>query len=234
MEYRKLYKQINFIFSLDGKCGGLQMMNVLQMFVNKFLRNLFGKKKHIKLGLYGPPNAGKTTLANRICQDWLGEEMGTVSNVPHETREIQIKEKVNIKSGNKELSFNLVDTPGIATRIDYEDFMKKGMKEKEAKKRAKDATKGVIDSIKWLDEVDSVVVVLDSSKDPYSQVNVTIIGNLVARNIPVLVVGNKTDLKRSNLKKLSSAFPQYDVIGISAKQGNNIDNFYESLFKVVK
>ena len=234
MEYRKLYKQINFIFSLNGKCGGLQMMNVLQMFVNKFLRNLFGKKKHIKLGLYGPPNAGKTTLANRICQDWLGEEMGTVSNIPHETREIQIKEKVNIKSGNKELSFNLVDTPGIATRIDYEDFMKKGMKEKEAKKRAKDATKGVIDSIKWLDEVDSVVVVLDSSKDPYSQVNVTIIGNLVARNIPVLVVGNKTDLKRSNLKKLSSAFPQYDVIGISAKQGNNIDNFYESLFKVVK
>ena len=93
--YRKLYKQITFIFSLNGKCGGLQMMNVLQMFVNKFLRNLFGKKKHIKLGLYGPPNAGKTTLANRICQDWLGEEMGTVSNIPHETREIQIKEKIN-------------------------------------------------------------------------------------------------------------------------------------------
>lgn len=210
------------------------MMNVLQMFLNKFLRNLFGKKKHIKLGLYGPPNAGKTTLANRICKDWLGEEMGVVSNLPHETREIQIKEKVNIKSGNKEISFSLVDTPGIATKIDYEDFMKKGMKEKEAKKRAKDATKGVIDSIKWLDEVDSVVVVLDSSKDPYSQVNVTIIGNLVAREIPVLIVGNKTDLKRSNLKKLNSAFPQYDVIGISAKQGNNIDDFYESLFKVVK
>ena len=210
------------------------MMNVLQMFLNKFLRNLFGKKKHIKLGLYGPPNAGKTTLANRVCQDWLGEEMGVVSNVPHETREIQIKEKVNIKSGNKELSFNLVDTPGIATKIDYEDFMKKGMKEKQAKKRAKEATKGVIDSIKWLDEVDSVVVVLDSTKDPYSQVNVTIVGNLVARDIPVLVVGNKTDLKKSNLKKLRAAFPQYEVIGISAKKGNNVDAFYDSLFKVVK
>ena len=209
------------------------MMNVLQMFFDKFLRNLFGKKKHIKLGLYGPPNAGKTTLANRICQDWLGEEMGVVSNVPHETREIQIKEQVNITSGNKEISFNLVDTPGIATKIDYEDFMKKGLKEKQAKKRAKEATKGVIDAIKWLDEVDSVVVVLDSTKDPYSQVNVTIVGNLVARNIPVLVVGNKTDLKRSNLKKLRAAFPQYEVIGISAKQGNNIDEFYDGLFKVV-
>ena len=195
---------------------------------------IFKKKKHIKLGLYGPPNAGKTTLANRICQDWLGEDMGVASNIPHETREIQIKEQVNIKSGNKEISFNLVDTPGIATKIDYEDFLKLGVKEKEAKKRAKEATKGVIDSIKWLDEVDSVVVVLDSTKDPYSQVNITIIGNLVARDIPVLVVGNKVDLKRSKLKKVKSAFPQYEVIGISAKKGNNIDNFYDTLFKVVK
>ena len=210
------------------------MMNVLQVFLNKYLLKLFKKNKQIKLGLYGPPNAGKTTLANKICEDWLGEPMGSISNVPHETREIQIKEQVIIKSGKKEISFNLVDTPGIATRIDYEDFLKFGMKEKEAKKRSKEATKGVIDSIKWLDEVESVVVVLDSTKDPYSQVNITIIGNLVARDIPVLVVGNKVDLKKSNMKKLKSAFPQYEVIGISAKKGNNMKNFYKALFKVVK
>ena len=211
-----------------------KMMNVLQVFLNKYLLKLFKKNKQIKLGLYGPPNAGKTTLANKICEDWLGEPMGSISNVPHETREIQIKEQVIIKSGKKEISFNLVDTPGIATRIDYEDFLKFGMKEKEAKKRSKEATKGVIDSIKWLDEVESVVVVLDSTKDPYSQVNITIIGNLVARDIPVLVVGNKVDLKKSNMKKLKSAFPQYEVIGISAKKGNNMKNFYKALFKVVK
>ena len=211
-----------------------KMMNALQLFLNKYLLKLFKKNKQIKLGLYGPPNAGKTTLANKICEDWLGEPMGSISNVPHETREIQIKEQVIIKSGKKEISFNLVDTPGIATRIDYEDFLKFGMKEKEAKKRSKEATKGVIDSIKWLDEVESVVVVLDSTKDPYSQVNITIIGNLVARDIPVLVVGNKVDLKKSNLKKLKSAFPQYEVIGISAKKGDNMKNFYKALFKVVK
>jgi len=186
------------------------------------------------MGLYGPPNGGKTTLANRICQDWLGEDMGSVSNVAHETREIQIKEQVNIKSKNgKELSFNLVDTPGIATKIDYEDFMKAGLKEKEAKGRAKEATKGVIDSIKWLDEMDAVVVVLDSTKDPYSQVNITIIGNLQARKIPVLLVGNKVDLRKSKIKKIQSAFPQYDVIGISAKYGKHVDNFYEKLFEFV-
>ena len=209
------------------------MIEALKGLVNKFLNNIFKKKKHIKLGLYGPPNGGKTTLANKISKDWLGEEMGSVSNIAHETREIQIKEQIHIKSEGKEISFNLVDTPGIATKIDYEDFMRSGMKEKDAKKRAKEATKGVIDAIKWLDEMEVVVVVLDSTKDPYDQVNITIIGNLQARKIPVLLVANKIDLKKANIKKIESAFPQYEVVGISAKYGNKIDNFYKALFKLV-
>ena len=210
------------------------MMNIIKKFINKVFTGLFGKKKELKIGLYGPPNGGKTTLANRICKDWLGEEMGKVTNIAHETREIQIKEELTIKSKGKELKFNLVDTPGIATKIDYEDFMKSGLKESEAKKRAKEATKGVIDSIKWLDDMNIVIVVLDATIDPYSQVNITIIGNLQARNIPVLLVGNKVDLKKANLKKIQSAFPQYDVVGISAKYGNNIDEFYEALFAISK
>ncbi len=211
------------------------MIKGLKSFFSKF-RKLFKKKKKIKLGLYGPPNGGKTTLANRICKDWLGEEdaMGKASNIAHETREIQIKEQVVIKSKGRELIFNLVDTPGIATKIDYEDFIKAGMKQKEAKSRAKEATKGVIDAIKWLDEMDAVVVVLDSTKDPYSQVNITIIGNLQARDIPVLLVGNKIDLKKSDIKKVEAAFPQYAVVGISAKTGSNIESLYDGLFKLVK
>jgi small GTP-binding protein len=205
--------------------------------IRSLLKNLFGKlfkkKGDVKLGLYGPPNGGKTTLANKICVDWLGEEMGSVSSVSHETREIQIKEEVKIQSDGKELTFNLVDTPGIATKIDYEDFIKAGLKEKEAKQRAKEGTKGIIESIKWLDDMDAVIVVLDSTLDPYSQVNITIIGNLQARNIPVLIAANKTDLKKADLKRIEAAFPQYPVVGISAKYGNNIDHFYKELFKLV-
>lgn len=210
-------------------------MKFFSKIFNKLFRNIFRKKGEVKLGLYGPPNGGKSTLANKICVDWLGKEMSSVSNVPHETREIQVKEQINIENdkGNK-LTFNLVDTPGIATKIDYEDFLKKGMKKKEAKSRAKEATKGVVDAIKWLDKMDSVVVVLDSTKDPYSQVNITIIGNLAARNIPVLIVANKVDLKKSDVEKVEAAFPQYDVVGISAKYGDNVEDFYENLFKLVK
>jgi GTPase len=206
------------------------MIKLLQQFIKKVFRDLFKRKKHIKLGLYGPPNGGKSTLANRICKDWLGEEMSSVSHIAHETREIQVKEEIKMEKDGKELSFNLVDTPGIATKIDYEDFLKQGLKSTQAKTRAKEATKGVVEAIKWLDDMDCVIIVLDSTKDPYSQVNITIIGNLQARNIPVLLVANKTDLKKSKVKKIEAAFPQYEIVAISAKKGKNMDEFYEALF----
>ncbi len=203
--------------------------NIKELHYNDWVYDLTVEGTHTFLTSSGLI-AHNTTIANKICQDWLGEDLGVVSNIPHETREIQIKEEVKVESKGKTLTFNIVDTPGIATKIDYEDFMRAGLKEKEAKKRAKEATKGVIDSIKWLDEMDSVLVVLDSTKDPYSQVNVTILGNLAARDIPVLIVANKTDLKKSSIKRIQSAFPQYDVVGISAKYGDNVDQFYEALF----
>lgn len=209
------------------------MGNFLTDLFNK-LSLLFGKKKDIKLGLYGPPNAGKSTLANRICKDWLGEEMSSVSSVPHETREVIVKEKIEVKSKGKSLTFNLVDTPGIATKIDYEDFLKFKMNKDTAKERAKEATKGVIEAIKWLDNMDAVVVVLDSTINPYSQVNITIIGNLAARNIPVMIAANKTDLKKSDIKAIEAAFPQYPVVGMSAEKGHHMEEFYEQLFRVVK
>jgi len=210
------------------------MIRIFKNFINGMFFKIFQKKKNVKLGLYGPPNGGKSTLANRICIDWLGEEMSSVSNIPHETREVKIKEEISIKSkSGKELKFNIVDTPGIATKIDYEDFLKHKMSEKKAKARAKEATKGVIDAIKWLDNMDLVMVVLDSTKNPYDQVNVTIIGNLAARDVPVLIVANKTDLKKADIKKIENAFPQYDVVGISALKGKNVEELYESLFRMV-
>ena len=200
----------------------------------KVFQRFFKKRKKIKLGIYGPPNGGKTTLANRISQNLLGEELNwKVSNISHETREIQIKENVVLKSGNRELTFNLIDTPGIATKIDFEDFLKSGLSQEKAKNRAKEATKGVIEAIKWLSNMDAVLIVLDSTKNPYSQVNITIIGNLQARNVPVIIIANKIDLKKANIEKIKTAFPQYKVIGISAKYGYNMDKLYEALFELV-
>ena len=210
------------------------MIKIIPNFFKRIFSNLFKKKENIKLGFYGPPNAGKTSLANRICKDFTGEEMGKVSKIPHETRKIQFKEKVEIEYRGKKIIFKMIDTPGIATKIDYEDFLKYKLSKKEAKKRAKEATQGIVESIKWLDDMDIVVIVLDASENPYNQVNITIIGNLVARKIPILIVANKIDLGRADAKKIEAAFPEYDVVGISAKKGQNLEEFYESIFKLTK
>jgi len=210
------------------------VIKIIKNFFSRIFVDMFKGRDNVALGFYGPPNAGKTTLANKICKDWTGEEIGSVSKVPHETRSVQFKEQVEIKYKGKSLTFKLVDTPGISTKVDFEDFMKFKLKKKESQKRAKEATQGIIESIKWLDDMNAVVVVVDSTQNPYSQVNVTIIGNLAAKKIPVLIVANKADLKRADLEKVESAFPDYEVVGISAKTGKNMEEFYESVFELAK
>lgn len=209
-------------------------IKVFKNFFGRILSKIFKNKKDIKLGFYGPPNAGKTSLANRVCKDFTGEEIGSVSKIPHETRNVQFKEKVKIEYKGKKMTFKMIDTPGISTRIDYEEFLKYKVKKGTAKKRAKEATQGVIESIKWLDDMDIVIIVLDATENPYNQVNITIIGNLVARKIPVLIIANKIDLKKADIKKVEAAFPEYDVVGISAKYGKNLEEFYEAIFKLSK
>lgn len=262
----------------------------------KFLfSSLFGRKKVIRLGIYGEPNTGKTTLANKISMDWLGEPVGEVSEMPHTTRTIQKKEHIEVKHGSKKLVMNLLDMPGLATQVDFRKFMKfykpvsnpdgianlktselkkiavdakvdaegskkeivkklkaklseneirkiilklnikqpkgKGKKysKEEAKKIAEEATKGIVEAIKWLDNVDTVLVMMDSTKDPLTQVNIMLVGNLEAKGIPMVIVANKTDLKNASVDRIRNAFPQYSVIGVSALKGSNLEELYDAI-----
>ncbi|OYV14746.1 MAG: small GTP-binding protein [Methanosaeta sp. NSM2] len=190
------------------------------------------KKKRAKIGLYGPPNAGKTTLANRILHDWGGgggDSFGSVSPIPHETRRAMRKEGVVINANGSSIELDIVDTPGMATKIDFKEFMAFGLPEVEAKKRAKEATEGVIEAIKWLDDLDGVLLIMDSTEDPYTQVNVTVIGNMEARKLPLIIVANKMDLPDASPARIKAAFPQHSMVQISALEGSNIDNLYQAI-----
>ena len=198
---------------------------------SSIIQKIFGKK-HAKIGIYGPPNVGKTTLANRILRDWTGDVMGSVSDIPHETRRAKWKTNIKIDNGGSSLMMDLVDTPGISTKIDFKEFMNTyGLTKEESRMRAKEATEGVIESIRWLEDIDGVVLVMDATQDPFTQVNVTIIGNLEARNLPILIAANKIDAEDASPATLKSAFPQHPVVPISALTGYNTEKLYNKMVK---
>ncbi|AUB60103.1 MAG: GTP-binding protein [Methanobacterium sp.] len=209
------------------------MVDIMRIFRKKFFTDIFnkliGKEKKLKIGFYGHPNSGKTTLANRMTKDWTGKSLGLVSEIPHETRRVYRQERVTLSYDGVELDFDIIDTPGIATKIDYKNFLQYGLSEQEAKERAKEATKGIIEAIKWLDDVTGVLLVVDSTKDPLTQANITIIGNLEARKIPFVIVANKVDLPESNSERILSVFPQHKVVSISALHGENTDKLYKAM-----
>jgi len=205
------------------------LKSIKKLFSLKGIKKIFRRKKQIKLGFYGAVNAGKTTLANKIALDWLGQEVGRVSEIPHETREVQKIEDVEVKTNNGSLHMNLIDMPGIATQVDYKSFESYGLETEDALQRAKEATKGIIEAIKWLDNVNAVLLVMDASEDPYTQVNITIIGNLEARDIPLIIVANKIDVENASPESIENAFPQHVVVPISAETGENIDDLYQAI-----
>lgn len=213
-------------------------MSILSI-IKKTLLSIF-KKKNACIGIYGPPNAGKTTLANRILKDCsygINNKkkdpllFGSISHIAHETRRVQRHQHLKIETKNNNIKLDIVDTPGLATKIDFHDFMKEGLSVFESKKRSKEATEGVIEAVKWIEELDGVILVIDATENPYTQVNVTVIGNMEARKLPLLIVANKIDLPDSDADSIRDAFPQHPCVFISALDGTNIEKLYDEIAK---
>jgi len=198
--------------------------------ISRFLKAFF-RKRTSRIGIYGPPNAGKTTLANRIVRDWVGDAVGPVSEIPHETRRVRRKENITITGQNgSSITFDIVDTPGVTTKIDYNEFMEYGLEKEEAIKRAREATEGVAEAMHWLrEDIDGVIYVLDATQDPFQQVNIMLVGIIESRNLPVLIVANKTDLPDASPARIKSAFPQHPVIPVSSLEGTNVEELYEKM-----
>jgi GTP-binding protein Era len=199
---------------------------------SRFLRAFF-KKRRSRIGIYGPPNAGKTTLANRIVRDWTGDALGPVSEIPHETRRARRKEDVTISNANGDsIVIDIVDTPGVTTKIDYHEFTEYGIEKEDAVKRAREATEGVAEAMHWLrEDIDGVIYMLDATLDPFAQVNIMMVGIIESRNLPVVIVANKIDLPDAAPGRLKSAFPQHPVISISGQEGTNVDELYEKMIE---
>ncbi|MFW9924737.1 MAG: Era-like GTP-binding protein [Candidatus Thorarchaeota archaeon] len=198
-----------------------------------WINNILNRKnkKNIRLVFYGEVNAGKTTLANKIANDLGYDDLGTVSEIPHETRRMVKLENAILQKEGCEFNFTLMDMPGIASTVDYRNFVKFGLTEEEAIQRAKEATKGILEAIKMIDQVDVALVILDSTKVPFEQVNLTIIGNLQLQRIPIIIVANKIDLPDSRPELVRQTFSEQPIVAVSAKTGDNIGSLYDAIFQ---
>jgi len=198
--------------------------------VSRVTGRLFSEDEQKRIGIYGPPNAGKTTLANRIARDWTGDAIGPESHVPHETRRARRKENVEIERNGKSVSIDIVDTPGVTTKVDYEEFLDYDIDEEDAVRRSREATEGVAEAMHWLrEDVDGVIYVLDSTEDPFTQVNTMLVGIIESQNLPVLIFANKIDLEGSNVQQIANAFPQHETVELSALEGDNMDEVYDKI-----
>jgi GTP-binding protein Era len=208
-------------------------MDIFGQTKNTFSRFLaaFFKKRRSRIGIYGPPNSGKTTLANRIARDWTGEEVGQVSEVPHETRRALRKQDICITGNNgNTITIDIVDTPGVTTKIDYKEFLEYGVDRDQAIIRAREATEGVAEAMHWLrEDIDGVIYMLDATQDPFLQVNIMMIGIIESRHLPIIIVANKIDLPDASPQRIRNAFPQHPVIPISCLEGKNIEDLYEKM-----
>src|SRR6056297_3433588 len=197
--------------------------------ISRVVDRLFVDAEPKRIGIYGPPNAGKTTLANRIARDWTGDAIGPETHIPHETRRARRKENVEIERNGKTVTIDIVDTPGVTTKVDYEEFTDE-MGKDDAVRRSREATEGVAEAMHWLrEDVDGVIYVLDSTEDPFTQVNTMLVGIIESRDLPVLIFGNKIDLEESNIQRVSSAFPQHETVPLSALEGENMDEVYDKI-----
>ncbi len=214
------------------RAGGTRMglITDIRDSISRAITSLFSEEDPKRIGIYGPPNAGKTTLANRIARDWTGDAVGPESHIPHETRRARRKENVEIERNGKSVTIDVVDTPGVTTKVDYTEFLEHDMEKDDAVRRSREATEGVAEAMHWLrEDVDGVLYVLDSTEDPFTQVNTMLVGIIESQDLPVLILANKTDLPESNVRRIENAFPQHETIPLSALEGDNMDEVYDKI-----
>ena len=184
----------------------MNMLNSVEIKLNKLERSFDnGKilKEGIKTAIIGKPNAGKSSLLNRI----LKEDRAIVTEFEGTTRDT-IEEFVNING----IPLKLIDTAGIRNAKD--EVEKIGIhKSKEIAKNA-----------------DLIIAIFDASK-PLSKEDKEILEIIKGKKVIILL--NKIDLKQELYKADKDFKEVTDsIIEISALNNIGIDDVYAEITKL--
>ena len=174
----------------------------------------------IKIAVVGRPNAGKSSIVNRI----LGEERVVVSNVAGTTRDA-------------------IDTPFRYNGKDYLIIDTAGMRRQRSVERESVEGYSVIRSMEAIKRADIVLIVFDSSEE-ISEQDVRIAGYVHEEGKPSIVLMNKWDLVEKNgntinaysemLKEKLAYMSYFKPMFISALSGKRFEKIMPTVNEVVE
>lgn len=151
-------------------------------------------KEGIAVAIIGKPNAGKSTLLNRL----LGEDRAMVSDIAGTTRDV-IEEKIVISG----IGFRFIDTAGIRESDDTLERM------------------GIERTYRSIEKARIILYMIDGSDNIDANVLNYIRSLPVSAEQRIAILINKTDKTVTNTPLLSSS--DMPVIKISAKFGDGMD-----------
>ncbi len=206
------------ISSIHGKGIGDLLDKVVSYFEKERLSG--SDEDVVKLAIVGKPNAGKSSLINRL----VGEDRVIVSSVAGTTRDsINIPFKYNGKK------YSLIDTAGMRRKSKIED---------ETVERY-----SIIRSLDAIRNADVVVLVIDVSEEISDQ-DVKIAGLIHEQNKPSVIVFNKWDLiekdtntmnKYEKLLETELAFMSYyKSVYLSALTGKRTEKLMQAVEQVIE
>ena len=159
----------------------------------------------LKVALTGKPNVGKSSLMNRLCK----QEKAIVTDLPGTTRDL-LESEIVLEG----IPVTFIDTAGLR---ETENIIERI---------------GISRTKKTLVQADLIILIFDYS---YGWTNDDeIILKQLPSNIPLLIVGNKSDLKKNypSNKVGKELLGKENLVIISAKTGNGEDDLINYLLKM--
>lgn len=205
------------ISSSQGKGLG-ELLDAIVDFFDKRIEE--DDDKAIKIAVVGRPNAGKSSIVNRL----LGEERVVVSDIAGTTRDA-------------------VDTPFKYMGKDYVLIDTAGMRRQRSVDRASVESYSVIRAMEAIKRADIVLIVFDVSEEITEQ-DVRIAGYVHEEGKPSLILMNKWDLIEKDgytineykkiLQTKLSFMDYFKPLFISALSGKRVDKIMENVVGVLE
>lgn len=184
----------------------------------------FNKDNSIRVSLIGKPNAGKSSLFNKL----IGQDKVIVSDVAHTTREPFDTTITFQATKTKKQTVTFVDTAGIRRKARVKGFLER---------------EGIKKSIQSIEDSDVVLLVLDGSESISSQ-DLQLGGLVEKRSKSVIIIVNKWDLAEDNSEQNRNAvkkmvyrhFPHLDfapLLFTSGKTGYRIHDIFPLIMRVM-